>query len=229
MFANANVNAPLSTATDIPPDRLIKKQDWDVIYSFTTDLLRGKGTGRLLQYDPDTEQVKVLAKNILFANGVAVDKDENYVMINESCGMRSYKYHLKGPTQGTLETVIESHVLPGVVDGADCSWETSGPSAHRCYATIPTEITPIVTMLQKIPSPIDQYLRGLFMMLPKSLSPKPSSYGGIIEVDMKSGDTEIYQDPDGRDVKMLTGVTIHGNQLFLGCLHCNAVGIYDLS
>ena len=218
-----------SDATEIPPDRLHDKEDWDMVYASKVDCIRGKRTGRLLQYDPDTEEVKVLARDLWFANGIAVDKDESYVVISQTFAMTLTKYHLKGPKQGTLETVIASNQLTGFVDGADCSWDNSGKSANKCYVAIPTEIMDVMKLLQIIPHPIDLVIRALLMMLPKWLAPEPTDYGCVVEVDMQTGEIRTIQDPDATDMKFLTGVTVHDNKLFLGSVIADQVGIYSLS
>jgi len=218
-----------SDATEIPPDRLIQERDWDVLYASKIDFVRGKRTGRLLQYDPETEEVTVLARDLHFANGVAVDKDETYVLQSQTFSMRLSKYHLAGPKQGNFETIIDANQFTGYTDGADCSWETSGASAGKCYVAVPSPVPPAMKILQALPHPIDQFLRGLLMMLPKSLAPKPVDYGCVMEVDMETGAIRALQDPDATDMNFLTGVTAHGNKLFLGSLHEDVVGIYDLN
>lgn len=217
-----------SDATEIPPDRLHAKGDWDMVYASKVDCIRGKRTGRLLQYDPDTEEVKVLARDLWFANGIAVNKDESYVVVSQTFAMTLSKYYLNGPKQGTLETVIASDQLTGPTDGADCSWESGGASANKCYVAVPTEVVGIMKLLQIIPHPIDLVVRALLMMLPKWLAPKPTEYGCIVEVDMLTGETRTFQDPDATDMEFLTGVTVHNNKLYLGSLHSDLVGIYSL-
>ena len=94
---------------------MVQDRDWDIMYASKVDYIRGKRTGRLLQYDPETNEVTVLARNLFFANGVAVDKDETYVVQSETYAMRLSKYYLTGPKQGTLETVIDANQLTGYV------------------------------------------------------------------------------------------------------------------
>ena len=66
-------------------------------------------------------------------------------------------------------------------------------------------------------------------MLPKRHTPKAVNYGGVVEVDMETGETRTFQDPDGIDQKFITGVTVHDDKLYLGSLHSNVVGVYDLN
>lgn len=218
-----------SDATEIYPDRLHDKGDWDILYASKLDFMRGKRTGRLLQYDPATEEVKVLVRDLWFANGVAVDKDETYVVVSQTFAMTLSKFYLSGPNQGTFETIIDSHQLAGFTDGADCSWETNGPTAGKCYVAVPTEIMTVAKLIQKLPPPFDYGSRFLLMMLPKWLAPKPTAYCAVVEVDMQTGETRTFQDPDATDMEFLTGVTVHGNKLYLGSLHRDVVGVYNLS
>jgi len=226
---NENSYKQYSTATDVAPDRLHEKGDWDILYASKVDCLRGKRAGRLLQYDPGTEKVSVLARNLSFANGVAVDKDEMYVVVAETFAMTFTKVYLAGPKQGTTETVIDSSQFTGAIDGVDCSWESSGASAGKCYIVVPTEILPILKMLQLLPHPFDYWIRFLLLMLPKWLTFNPTQYGCVVEVDMETGATRTFQDPDATEMEFLTGVTVHGDKLYLGSLHKDVVGIYDLS
>lgn len=55
------------TATEIAPDR-IGTRTWDTMYMAKTDLIRGKPTGRLLKYDPVTDEVTVLVRNLFFSS-----------------------------------------------------------------------------------------------------------------------------------------------------------------
>jgi Strictosidine synthase len=217
------------SATDIPPDRLFKKGDWDVLYASKVDAMRGKRAGRLLEYDPATEETRVLARNLTFANGVSVDAEETYVVVSQTFAMRLSKYHLSGPRQGDMETVLDSHQLTGFTDGADCSWAATGPSAGKCYVAVPTPILTFMKFMQVVPHPLDQFLRGLLLMLPKWMAPKQVDYGCVVEVDMETGETRTLQDPDAIDQNFITGVTVHDNKLYLGSLHKNVVGVYDLS
>ena len=211
-----------SDATDMAPDR-IGTNTWDVLYTAKMDLLRGSRTGRLLEFDPTTNQVKVLVSNLWFANGVAVDKDEKYIVISETCRGRVLKYSLM---DGTTSVVIEK--LTGYTDGADCNHETG-----LCYVPVPSSASPLVNFLFALPKPLDRFLRLLLMLLPRSMVPKLERYGGVYE--FFPGDetrpaevTKLLQDPKGSDIAALTGVTVHGNKVYLGSLHNKFIGVYDL-
>ncbi|MED6189112.1 hypothetical protein PIB30_092573 [Stylosanthes scabra] len=60
-------------------------------------------TGRLMKYDAQSKQATVVLKNLIFANGVALSKDGDYILIVETTNCRVLKYWLNTPKAGTLE------------------------------------------------------------------------------------------------------------------------------
>jgi sugar lactone lactonase YvrE len=81
------------------------------MYASTVEGARGP-SGRLLQYDPSTDEVAVLARGLWFANGVAVDKEENYLVFVETFKLRIAKYFLAGDKQGTIEYIVNGDPSP---------------------------------------------------------------------------------------------------------------------
>ena len=211
-------------ATDIQPDRV--NNIWDVLYASKLDLARaGRRRGRVLEYDPATDGLRVLATGLHFANGISVDKDERFLIISETFQARSVKYYLQGPKEGTLE-LLDAH-FPGYTDGVDCN-----PDSGLCYVAIPTPPA-VMSWVYKLPHPLDCFVRTLFMCLPRSLAPKPPAFGGVAEVDPGTETREqhlvrLLLDPTGKDVPLVTGSTVNENKLYLGFLHNNFVGVYDL-
>jgi len=84
---------------------------WDVMYPSKVEALRGP-SGRLLQYDPSTDEVNVLADGLYLANGVAVGEDESYLVFVETFYSRVSKYYLSGEKKGTIEYVIDGYPAP---------------------------------------------------------------------------------------------------------------------
>lgn len=210
-------------ATDIQPDR--SNDSWDTLYASKVDLLRGVARGRLLEYNPSTDETKVLARGIRFANGVAVDKDETFVIFAETFGLRILKYHLQGKEKGQLDIVIENKQMTGYPDGVDCSWKTG-----KCYSVIASPVVPLHKLMTRLSNAFDVALRTLLMSMPKSLTPAPKKYGGVIEFDPSgNGEVRYIQDPKGEDIKMLTGVTEVNGKLYLGSLENNYIGVYTLN
>jgi sugar lactone lactonase YvrE len=62
----------------------------------------GAPSGRLVVYNPDTKENKVLQENIHFANGILLSPEEDYVIFAETFRFRLHKYFIRGPKTGSL-------------------------------------------------------------------------------------------------------------------------------
>jgi sugar lactone lactonase YvrE len=213
-----------SDATDISPDKYNGK--WDCIYASKLDLVRGgPRRGRILEYNPANDEVRVLVDGIHFANGISVSQDEQFVLVSETFQARTLKYYLEGPKKGNLEPIYPSY--PAFSDGVDCN-----PSSGLCYVALPAP-PGIMSIIHMIPHPIDRYVRTLLMTLPRYIAPKPPSFGGIAEIDPGDALKEqrlvrLLLDPSGKDVPFVTGITVHKGKVYLGFYKGNFVGVYDL-
>jgi len=214
-----------SDASDIKTDRDIAGR-WDFVYSSKVEGVRGKRTGRLLRYRPESGEVDILATGAAFANGVAVDKDETYVLYTSTFEGSVMKYHLTGK-RGGPERVLDH--FPGFLDGIDCSFQRG----DLCYVAIPSTVPSLITGIFSLPSWLGIPMRSFLMMIPRTWAPSLEVYGAAAEIH--PGDentpariTRIFQDPDGRDMSMITGVTEHEDKLYLGSLHNNFVGVVSL-
>lgn len=204
------------------------------MYASKLDWMRASRTGRLIEYDPKTDETKVLARNLWFSNGISIDKDEQFIIFAETFAMRLLKLYLNGPQQGTIEVLVDSYDMTGYPDGVDCAWKgLSGKlkktQQHKCFTVLPSAVVPIAKILNYIPYPIDMIVRTLLMALPRSIAPKVKPYGGILEVDYETKEMQYIQDPDATDIGMLTGVTVWNDKLYLGSLQNDFIGVYDLN
>lgn len=214
-----------SDASDVKSDRDPISGSWDIMYASKLEGVRGKRTGRLLRYIPETGKVDILATGGAFTNGVAVNADETYVLYTSTFEGSVMKYPLN--EEGAKpERILDN--FPGFLDGVDCSFQSG-----LCYVAIATPMDPLVGAIFAMPTWIGRPIRSFLMMLPKSLAPKVKQYGAAAEIH--PGDenspariTRIFQDPDGRDVSTVTGVTEHDGKLYLGSLHANSVGVVTL-
>ncbi|XVF85687.1 hypothetical protein PTKIN_Ptkin17bG0136300 [Pterospermum kingtungense] len=57
-------------------------------------------SGRLLKYDPQTKKVSVMYKGLAFPNGVALSKDNSFLLLAESIKMRILKFRLGDEENG---------------------------------------------------------------------------------------------------------------------------------
>lgn len=100
-----------SEATEVYPERDSDNMVFDVMYSSKLEALRGP-SGRLLQYDPSTDQLTVLVRDLYFANGVAVAEDESYLVFVETFYSRVTKLFLTGEKKGTTEYLVNGDPSP---------------------------------------------------------------------------------------------------------------------
>lgn len=68
----------------------------------------------MIRYNAETGKNQVLVNDLGFANGVALSKDEDFVIVMETLTSRITKYNLKGSKAGKQEIFIEG--LPGMPD-----------------------------------------------------------------------------------------------------------------
>jgi len=239
-----------SDATDIAPERKDKQQYfvWDVLHASKLDFCRGTPTGRLLQYDPSTEEITILARNIHFANGITVgDAEETFLLLASTFGNRPIlKYDIQ--TQTILKEEKDNHnnnekeednplLWTGFPDGVDCGADSSSTTTkskekknYRCFVAIPAYIQPLLKFILTMPHPLDMWIRSLIMALPPWLAPVTKPYGGIVELNTKNHHQiqTIYQDPMGDDISTIAGVTMHNQHLYLGSYQHDSIGVFSL-
>ena len=80
---------------------------------FALVILTGDNWGRLLKFDPKTNQVTVLLKNLMFPNGVVLSKNNDFLPVAETTNCRVLKYWLEPSKAGTVEIFAK---LPGRPD-----------------------------------------------------------------------------------------------------------------
>jgi len=90
------------------------KEYQDVLKASEFDVLEHGGHGRLLRYNPKTNQTDTLIKGLNFANGVALAHDQSYVLVNDMGSYRVLKYWIKSDKKGQYEVIIDN--LPGFPD-----------------------------------------------------------------------------------------------------------------
>lgn len=54
------------------------------LHDWGLDLLEAKPHGKLLKYDPSLNETSILLDSLFFANGVALSKDEDYLVVCET-------------------------------------------------------------------------------------------------------------------------------------------------
>ncbi|KAL6657602.1 hypothetical protein ACP70R_005382 [Stipagrostis hirtigluma subsp. patula] len=73
----------------------------------------GDSTGRLMKYDPRTNQVTVLQSGIAYPNGLAISADRTHLVVALTGPCKLLRHWIKGPKAGTSELLTD---LPGYPD-----------------------------------------------------------------------------------------------------------------
>ncbi|MDZ4165403.1 MAG: SMP-30/gluconolactonase/LRE family protein [Smithellaceae bacterium] len=205
-------------ALDIAGDGTIYFTDASAKYGqneYLYDLLESRPHGRFLAYDPATGQTRVLLKDLYFANGVALSRQEDFVLINETYRYRITRYWLKGPKAGTREIFIDN--LPGFPDNI------SSNRQGTFWLALFTVRNETADRLHPFP-----FLKAQMSKLPQIFWPEPKPYGLVLALDEQGKITQSLHDPTGKHLKEITSAREYGGYLYLGSLHNDRIGRYKL-
>ncbi|BDA77843.1 hypothetical protein LPTSP3_g07730 [Leptospira kobayashii] len=178
---------------------------------YLLDLLESRPYGRLFVYDPKIKSTKLLLDGMYFANGVALSKNEDFVLINETYQYKVSRFWLKGKKAGTKEEFISN--LPGFPDNI-----TRNEKGEFWVALFTVRND---RMDKMHPSP---FLKKLTSKLPKFLWPKPEPYGFAVRLDENGKVLSTVQDPEGEVLKEITSALEKDGFLYLGSLYSDRVG-----
>lgn len=203
---------------DIASDGIIYFTDASHTYQqneYLFDLLESRPNGRFLRYDPESGQTEVLLYDLYFANGVALSRNEDFVLINETYRYRIQRYWLKGPKAGTSEIFVDN--LPGFPDNI-----TSNRRGTFWLALFTVRNDQMDKMH---PNPL---LKKIVSRLPKFLWPKPKPYGFVLALNENGEILKNLQEPTGDHLREITSAREHDGFLYLGSLHNDRIGKYRL-
>ena len=168
----------------------------------THDILEQSGTGRLYRRDVSGE-IEIVLDGLVFANGVALSKDGDFVLVAETGRYRIHRVWLEGERAGRSEIFVDN--LPGFPDNLN-RWHTvfwCGLVRVRDKALDAT-----------LPRP---WMRTVLARLPESLLPKPGEQGLVVGFDHEARVVMTLQDQTGR-LASTTGAQAEGFRLYVNSL-----------
>jgi sugar lactone lactonase YvrE len=178
---------------------------------YLLDMIEARPHGRLLRYDPATGKTTVLLSGLHFANGVALSKNEDFVLVNETCIYSIHRYWLTGPKAGTNDMFIEN--LPGFPDNI------SSNGKGKFWLALITVRNSMLDTLQRYPK-----IKSFVGKLPTPLWSKTERYGFVVALDENGKITETLQDPTGKYLYDVTSAQEYSGYLYLGSLHADRIG-----
>jgi sugar lactone lactonase YvrE len=203
---------------DIAPDGAVwfsnASQRFDQ-HRWRRDFLETRPTGSLLRYDPATGRTSVALRGLMFANGVAVGPNGDFVLVTETVAARVVRLWLRGPDAGKREVFLE---LPGYPDnvsfnGTDTFWIALGaprsgaiewtwdlPGVRRILARLPDATLHLAT---------------------------PPPYSWVIAVDVHGRVVHNLQDSRG-GCGTVSSANEFDRTLYLGSITANSISRYTL-
>ncbi len=180
------------------------------------DMLEHRAHGRLLAYRPDGT-VEALLDGLYYANGVALSRDEAFVVVAETTAYRIRRFWLSGPRRGEDEIFVDN--LPGFPDGISCD-------AHGVFwIAMMNPRNPFLDWTMERP-----WLREIAARLPLSwFDAAAPRYGFVLGLDAEGRVIRNLQDPTGDAYAGISSAVRHEAYLYLGSLLERAIGRLLLS
>ena len=193
------------------------------------DILEGSCTGRLLVYDPVSQQKRVALHGLCFPNGLAFSQDGQSLFLSETGRYRILKIDLtklslargiqgegsppsfkQATDQGAAKVLIDN--LPGFPDNL-----MRGENG-RIWTGLTKPRGKVIDWAADKP-----WLRSMMMRLPRFLWPVPPAYGHLIAFNEDGRILDDLQDPKGAYPET-TAATEVGGKLFVQSLNAPSVG-----
>ncbi len=170
------------------------------------EILEHGRTGRLLAYDPNSGQTRVIRNGYAFSNGVAIHPDGD-ILVNETGEYRILKVN---PKTGKQTVFIDN--LPGFPDNIN-----RGPDDTFLVGIVSKRSDWIDENAQNI------LARKIALRLPEAFRAKAVDYGFIIQLDANGSVLRTWQDPDA-GYPATTGAIMHDGYLYVSSLTAPDLG-----
>jgi sugar lactone lactonase YvrE len=180
------------------------------------DIMEQSSTGRILEYDPLRKAVRIVARGLSFANGVALSRDEQALFVSETGKYRVWKIAVAADNldigRPSPQATLLLDNLPGYPDNLMRGLD------GKIWLGFAKPRNPKVDAMAENP-----FLRKLTLRLPRTLWPVPKTYGHVIAFTEDGRIVADLQDPAGAYPET-TGITETGDRLYVQSLHAKHLG-----
>lgn len=183
----------------------------DTMEATLYDVMEHGGHGRVIAFDTATGSAEVLLDKLAYANGIAIDPENRFLLVVEMNEYRVLKHWLAGPDKGRTEVLLSN--LPGFGDNLK-----SGLNG-RYWLGFAAPRKAVVDQLADKP-----WLRKVIMRLPKILRPEADVSSHVIAFNEHGEVLMNLQDPGAR-FPTLTGVLETRRNLYLTTLYGHALPV----
>ncbi|KAI3980618.1 hypothetical protein MKX01_025183 [Papaver californicum] len=205
----------LTDGVDVAGDGVIYFTDASSKYSLDDhmlDVLEGRPYGRLMSFDANS--TKVLARDLYFANGVALSPENDFVVFCETPLRSCSKYYIKGEKNGSVDVFVDN--LPGYPDNIRYDGE------GQYWIELASGKTLLWDAILRYPS-----IRKTTAMLSRFVDiPHILKDGGVVAVNLNGQVTGLYTDVG---LSSVTGGIKIGDQLYYGSLVKTYISRLDLT
>eukprot|EP00996_Jenningsia_fusiforme_P001208 NODE_2104_length_1296_cov_24.379310_g1915_i0.p1 GENE.NODE_2104_length_1296_cov_24.379310_g1915_i0~~NODE_2104_length_1296_cov_24.379310_g1915_i0.p1 ORF type:complete len:383 (-),score=77.82 NODE_2104_length_1296_cov_24.379310_g1915_i0:147-1247(-) len=183
-----------------------------VVDAINIEMYEANNTGRLLEYDPETRNTRLVLGGLLYGNGVTVSHDQQSVLVAVSFTYRVHRCYVKGSKKGQCEVVTR---LDAVADGISRA-SKGGYWVAVCSPPLPSFVT-------------YQTVRTILARLPAWMAPPPVLHGIVARISEDGEVLETLQDAEGKVARFVSSATEHKGALYLGSMAADYVASYKLS
>jgi sugar lactone lactonase YvrE len=216
-YANSVVVAPDGTIYFTESSTRFSPVKWGgTLEASVLDIIEQSASGRVLAYDPATGRMRVVARGLSFANGIALSSDGQSLFVNETGRYRIWKIDVRANDlnvgSGSPQARVLLDNLPGYPDNLMRGRD------GRIWVGLFRPRNPAADSLAERP-----FLRTILLRLPRSFLPTGELYGHVFAIDEDGRVTEDLQDPKGAYPET-TGATETADRLYIHSLHAPVIG-----
>jgi sugar lactone lactonase YvrE len=188
------------------------------------DILEQSATGRILEYDPATKAIRIVAKGLSFANGIALSANERQIFVAETGKYRVWRIDVNASDldvrttsgmSGATHIVLPN--LPGYPDNLMRGLPTKD-GKPTLWVGLAKPRSALVDKMASKP-----WMRTLTLRLPRFLWPIPPKYGHVMSFTEDGTVLQDLQDPSGAYPET-TGVLETADRLYVQNLHSGYIG-----
>jgi sugar lactone lactonase YvrE len=192
-------------------------RDWGGTFEASVlDILEQAASGRVMEYDPATKAIRIVARGLAFPNGLALSLDEKSFFVAETGKYRIWQIPVDAKdldiaaSAGQARLVFDN--LPGYPDNL-----MRGLDGKVWVGLVKPRNPKIDGMASK------PFLRKLTLRLPRALWPIPQAYGHVFAFTEDGKVVADLQDPSGAYPET-TAVTETADRLYVQSLHAKGLG-----
>ena len=200
-------------------------KDWGGAFETSVlDILEQSATGRILEYDPATKAMRIIARGLSFANGIALSANERQIFVAETGKYRVWRIDVNASDLDVRTTSGMSgatHIVLPNLPGYPGNLMRGLPTKDgkpTLWVGLAKPRSALVDRMAGKP-----WMRTLTLRLPRFLWPIPPKYGHVIAFTEDGTILQDLQDPTGAYPET-TGVLETADKLYLQSLHAGFIG-----